>query len=287
MNKTTLRESTVSENVRFALAEDIGGGDVTASLIPESAGATATVLTREDAVICGQPWFDEVFSQLGGESTIRWQCEEGQVVPADTIICQLQGNARVLLTGERTALNFLQLLSATATTAAQYAQAVAGTGCSVLDTRKTIPGLRDAQKYAAACGGAANHRFGLYDGVLIKENHIMAAGGIREAVLAARTTTLDLPIEVEVENMDEVREALVAGADILLLDNFTNDALTAAVSLNSELRSIPAKLEASGNVTLETIHGIADTGVDFISVGAITKHVRAVDLSMRFRINSQ
>jgi nicotinate-nucleotide pyrophosphorylase (carboxylating) len=277
---------TVRDDVRRALAEDIGSGDVTASLIPDDVGATATVLTREDAVICGQPWFDEVFHQLESPTTIDWRCAEGQAVPADTVVCEMKGNARVLLTGERTALNFLQLLSGTATTAGQYAQAVEGTGCQVLDTRKTVPGLRDAQKYASACGGATNHRKGLYDGVLIKENHIMAAGGIREAVVTARTTAVDLPIEVEVENIDEVREALVAGADILLLDNFPLGKLEEAVSLNAELRSAPAKLEASGNVTLETIREMARTGVDFVSVGAITKHVTAVDFSMRFRINS-
>jgi nicotinate-nucleotide pyrophosphorylase (carboxylating) len=278
--------STVSADVRRALAEDIGSGDVTASLIPGDVGATATVLTREDAVICGQPWFDEVFQQLEGPTTVDWRCAEGQAVPADTVVCEIRGNARILLTGERTALNFLQMLSGTATTAGHYAQAVSGTGCQVLDTRKTVPGLRDAQKYAAACGGATNHRKGLYDGVLIKENHIMAAGGIREAVVTARETAVDLPIEVEVENIDEVREALVAGADILLLDNFPLGKLEEAVSLNAELRCSPAKLEASGNVTLETIREIAQTGVDFVSVGAITKHVRAIDFSMRFRINS-
>jgi len=277
--------STVTDDVRRALAEDIGSGDVTASLIPEDVGATATVLTREDAVICGQPWFDEVFDQLEGSTVIDWRCAEGQPVCADTVICEMKGNARILLTGERTALNFLQMLSGTATTARQYAKAVSATGCQVLDTRKTVPGLRDAQKYASACGGATNHRKGLYDGVLIKENHIMAAGGIREAVVTARTTAVDLPIEVEVENIDEVREALVAGADILLLDNFPLRKLEDAVSLNTELRCAPAKLEASGNVTLETIRDIANTGVDFVSVGAITKHVTAVDFSMRFRIN--
>jgi nicotinate-nucleotide pyrophosphorylase (carboxylating) len=280
------RRSTVTDDVRRALLEDIGSGDVTASLIPDDVGASATVLTREDAVICGQPWFDEVFEQLEGSTAIDWRCAEGQVLPADTIVCELQGNARNLLTGERTALNFLQLLSGTATTAGHYAQAVLGTGCRVLDTRKTIPGLRDAQKYASACGGATNHRNGLYDGVLIKENHIMAAGGIREAVLTARATAIDLPIEVEVENIDEVREALAAGADILLLDNFPLRKLEEAVLLNTELRSVPAKLEASGNVTLETIRDIAQTGVDFVSVGAMTKHVRAIDFSMRFRINT-
>ena len=278
--------SVVENDVRRALAEDIGSGDVTAALIPEDAGATATVLSREDAVICGQPWFDEVFRQLEGPTVIDWHCAEGETVPANTVVCDLEGNARVLLTGERTALNFLQMLSGTATTAGHYAQAVSGTGCRVLDTRKTIPCLRDAQKYASACGGATNHRVGLYDGVLIKENHIMAAGGIREAVLKARTMAVELPIEVEVESIDEVREALVAGADILLLDNFPLRRLEEAVSLNTELRSTPAKLEASGNVTLETIRDIAKTGVDFVSVGAITKHITAVDFSMRFRINS-
>lgn len=285
MNRFDLNPSTIQSAVRDALAEDIGSGDVTASLVPATASATATVLTREDAVICGQPWFDEVFRQLPESTNLTWQCAEGDSVRADTVVCELAGNARVLLTGERTALNFLQLLSGTATAAQRYAEAVAGTDCRVLDTRKTIPGLRLAQKYACAMGGATNHRTGLYDGILIKENHIMAAGGIREAVLAARTGPDDLPVEVEVESMDEVREALVSGADILLLDNFSLQQLREAVALNTELRSTRAKLEASGNVSLDTIGAIAATGVDFVSVGAMTKHVRAVDFSMRFSIN--
>lgn len=275
-------------NVRAALAEDVGDGDVTATLIPRGARATAWVTCREPAVICGQPWFDETFRQLDPAISVEWMVKEGDRVEPDTRICKITGPARAVLTGERTALNFLQTLSGTATAAAALAALVAGTGCSVLDTRKTIPGLRQAQKYAALCGGMRNHRIGLFDGILIKENHIMAAGSIAAAVKAARDAAHDLTVEVEVETLEEAREAITAGADILLLDDFSLEQMSQAVRLNQELAaSLPrdrAMLEASGSVTEETLPGIAATGVDYVSVGAVTKHLRATDFSMRFTL---
>jgi nicotinate-nucleotide pyrophosphorylase (carboxylating) len=271
--------------VRRALEEDVGGGDVTAALIPPQATATATVVSRDQAVICGGPWFERVFGLLDPMTQVHWHVEEGQMVEPDTVICTLRGNARALLTGERTALNFLQTCSGTATAARHYASALADMPCRVLDTRKTLPGLRSAQKYAAACGGVTNHRIGLFDGVLIKENHLMATGGICQAVETARQLNPDLPIEVEVESIDECTEALDAGADILLLDNFSMQDMRTAVELNRARRAKPALLEASGNVDLDTLREIASTGVDFVSVGAITKHVSATDLSMRFQLD--
>ncbi len=275
----------LTATVRRAIEEDLGDGDLTAILIPPAASARATVLCREAAVACGRPWFDEVFHMLDPGVQINWHVAEGQAVPPETTLCTLQGNARVLLSGERTALNFLQMLSATATVARRYADAVADTACQVLDTRKTIPGLRLAQKYATACGGMSNHRVGLFDGILIKENHIMAAGGIDAAVAAARAAAPDHRVEVEVENEDELRSALAAGADTIMLDNFSLQDMRAAVALNRELRNPPALLEASGNVDLDTLPFIAATGVDFVSVGAVTKHVSAIDLSMRFHLD--
>jgi len=275
-------------NVRAALAEDVGDGDVTAKLIPRGARATAWVTCREPAVICGQPWFDETFRQLDPAISVEWMVKEGDRVEPDTRICKITGPARAVLTGERTALNFLQTLSGTATAAAALAALVAGTGCSVLDTRKTIPGLRQAQKYAALCGGMRNHRIGLFDGILIKENHIMAAGSIAAAVKSAREASHDLTVEVEVETLEEAREAITAGADILLLDDFSLEQMSQAVRLNQELAaSLPrdrAMLEASGSVTEKTLPGIAATGVDYVSVGAVTKHLRATDFSMRFTL---
>ncbi|WP_440997674.1 carboxylating nicotinate-nucleotide diphosphorylase [Arhodomonas sp. SL1] len=268
----------VADDVRRALAEDVGDGDLTAALLPPGRRDTATVVVREDAILCGAPWFEEAYGQLEDSITVDWRSGEGEPVKAGSLICELRGSARALVTGERTALNFLQLLSGTATTARRYVDAVAGTGCQVLDTRKTIPGLRHAQKYATACGGAVNHRLGLYDAILIKENHIMACGGITAAVTTARRLHPGVSIEVETEDLDEVREALAAGADIIMLDNFPLDGLREAVALNAGR----ARLEASGNVELETIAGIAATGVDYVSTGALTKNVRAVDLSMRF-----
>ncbi|HIG78987.1 MAG TPA: carboxylating nicotinate-nucleotide diphosphorylase [Cycloclasticus sp.] len=270
-------EKIINDDVERFLAEDVGTGDLTALVIPEGKMANATVITREATLVCGRTWVDTVFSKIDADVVIDWQVEEGEQAFAGDVLCHLSGPARALLTGERAALNILQTLSATASLANQFAKAVAGTGAVVLDTRKTLPGLRLAQKYAVRCGGASNHRVGLYDGILIKENHIMAAGSIANAVASARTASATVAVEVEVEDIDEVRQALAAEADILLLDNFTLEQLEQAVELNNGV----AKLEASGNVNLSTIRDIAKTGVDFISVGALTKNVQAVDLSMR------
>jgi nicotinate-nucleotide pyrophosphorylase (carboxylating) len=271
-------QDIIRDDVRRALAEDIGSGDITAALIPKDATATATIITREAAVISGIEWVNEVFGQLGPGVYIEWQVSDGDAVVPNQCLCKISGPARALLTGERTALNFLQTLSATATMAKRYAEAVAHTKAKVLDTRKTIPGLRRALKYAVTCGGCHNHRIGLYDGILIKENHIAAAGSITAAVEQAKAMNAGLPIEVEVETLYELREALDAGANILLLDNFSIEDLATAVGMNNG----QAKLEASGGVTLETIPYIAETGVDYISTGELTKHIHAVDLSMRF-----
>ena len=268
--------------MRRALAEDIGDGDITAALIPEAAQCDATVISRESAIICGVAWFDAVFQQMDMGIEVTWRVKDGDAVGVNQILCSLHGAARPLLSGERAALNFLQTLSGTATTARRYADAVHGLPVRILDTRKTIPGLRTAQKYAVRCGGCHNHRHGLYDGILIKENHILSAGSIMQAVAAARGSMRDWPrslqVEVEVETLDEVREALQAGADILLLDNFNLEQMRAAVALNKG----QAKLEASGGMGLDNLRAVAETGVDFISIGAITKNVQAIDLSMRF-----
>lgn len=275
----------ISSAVARALEEDVGTGDVTADLVPASRGATATVVSREDAVLCGAAWFDEVFAQLDRAVRIDWSVADGERVGATTEICRLRGPARALLSGERTALNFLQSLSGTATVARRYADAVAGTGCRVLDTRKTIPGLRAAQKYAVACGGAVNHRHGLYDAILIKENHIIAAGGIAAALRAARTLHPGLSVEIEVESLAELDQALDGGADIVLLDNFPLAGLREAVERARARPDCTARFEASGNVELPNVQAIAATGVDFVSVGGLTKHVRAIDFSMRFRLD--
>ena len=269
---------TVTENVRAALAEDIGSGDLTAALIPVEAMAKAVVISREAAVICGRPWVDEVFAQLDQRVEVNWLVKEGDKVVPDQELFHLSGSARALLTGERTALNFLQTLSATATEASRYAAAVAGLDTKILDTRKTIPGLRDAQKYAVKCGGCHNHRHGLYDAVLIKENHILAAGSITDAVTKVRPYAQGKPVEVEVESLAELREAQAVEADIIMLDNFSLEQISEAVAINQG----QSKLEVSGNVSLEGLRQLAETGVDYISTGALTKHVRAVDLSMRF-----
>ncbi|WJW75079.1 carboxylating nicotinate-nucleotide diphosphorylase [Thiohalobacter sp. IOR34] len=271
-------EQQIQALVRRTLEEDIGGGDLTAGLIPEDALAEARVLCRESAVLCGRAWFDAVFAELDPRIQIHWQAADGDAVQPGQTLCRLQGPARPLLSGERSALNLLQTLSGTATLARRYAERVADLPVRILDTRKTLPGLRHAQKYAVRTGGCHNHRLGLYDGILIKENHILAAGSIAAAVAAARRLGSDLPVEVEVEDLDEAREALDAGADILLLDNFDLSRLREAVRLNAGR----AKLEASGGVTLDNLRAIAETGVDFISTGALTKDVRAIDLSMRF-----
>lgn len=271
--------SMPSVDITPFLAEDIGTGDLTAAIIPASLTATAEVVTREPMVLCGQAWFNAVFTALDAGVTINWQAVEGEKVAGNTVLCRLSGLAKGLLSGERTALNLLQTLSATATAARHYADAVAGTGCKVLDTRKTIPGLRAAQKYAVACGGCHNHRIGLYDGVLIKENHIIAAGSIARAVKLARQQS-EVPVEVEVENLQELQQALAAKPDRIMLDNFSLEQMAAAVKLAAGR----VELEASGNIGLDNIRSVAETGVDFISIGALTKHIKAVDLSMRIQL---
>ncbi len=259
------------------LAEDIGTGDLSAAVVPTSYQARASVITRETTVVCGQPWFDAVLQRLDPHVAIDWQVSEGEAVHVGALLCTAQGRARALLTAERTALNLLQTLSGTATLAREYARAVAGTNVKVRDTRKTLPGLRVAQKYAVRCGGCHNHRMGLYDGILIKENHIVAAGSIERAVKAAQALSAPVPVEVEVESVDELEQALQAGADRVLLDNFELAMMRQAVALNRGR----AELEVSGNVGLENVRAIAETGVDYISVGALTKNVTAADLSMR------
>lgn len=268
----------INSQVKLALLEDIGQEDLTANLIPADSLTKATLITREDATLCGMQWFESVFKQLDDSIAISWNAQDGDRIKANTVICELHGPARTLLTGERTAMNFLQTLSATATLSSVYADAVAGLPVQVLDTRKTIPGWRIAQKYAVKCGGCFNHRIGLYDGILIKENHIMAAGSISNAVNQAKALSAGVPIEVEVENLSELDQALAAGADIILLDNFALADLKQAVTVNQG----QSKLEASGGITLDNIRSIAETGVDRISVGALTKDIKAIDLSLRF-----
>ena len=270
----------LAEQVARALAEDVGAGDLTAALVPAGQRATARVITRVDAIVCGEPWVTETFRQLDPGIAIRWHIGEGERAAAGATLCELGGPARALLTGERTALNFLQTLSATATAARRYADAVAGTKARILDTRKTLPGLRLAQKYAVRVGGADNHRIGLFDAILVKENHIVAAGGITATIRAARATSPGALLEVEVETRAQAEEALTGGADRLLLDNFPLERLVAAVALRDRLA--PAiGLEASGGITLANVRAIAETGVDFISIGSLTKDVAATDLSMR------
>jgi nicotinate-nucleotide pyrophosphorylase (carboxylating) len=267
----------IRQSVAFALSEDIGAADITAQLIPADEQASANVITREDCVFCGKAWVEEVFKQIDPQVHIEWQVSDGQNVKADSILFSLQGRARSLLTGERTALNFVQTLSGTATISQHYAQQVAHTQVKLLDTRKTIPGLRTAQKYAVACGGCHNHRIGLYDAFLIKENHIAACGGIANAITRAHQIAPGKPVEVEVETFEELDQALTAGADIIMLDNFSIEDMKKAVTINAGR----AKLEASGNINEQTLVLTAETGVDFISIGALTKHCQAVDLSMR------
>ena len=269
--------------VALALVEDIGSGDLTAALIPEFTLAEATVISRENAVLCGAAWFDAVFQQLDPRISIGWQATDGDRIAPDQLLCTLRGPARPLLTGERTALNFLQLLSGVATLARRFADEVAGSGATILDTRKTLPGLRLAQKYAVRCGGCQNHRIGLFDAVLIKENHIMAAGSISNAIAAARQRHPGVTVEVEVESLAELQEALVARPDIVMLDNFDLAAMVEAVKIANH----QVKLEASGNVNFNTVRQIAATGVDYISIGGLTKDVRAVDLSMRFKLQDR
>jgi nicotinate-nucleotide pyrophosphorylase (carboxylating) len=264
--------------VRSALSEDIGSGDITAHLIPETHSAQAGVICRETAVLCGMAWFNAVFAELDTRIHIDWHVHDGALADAGQRLCTLRGPARAMLTGERTALNFLQALSGTATLARRYADIVADLPTRILDTRKTLPGLRLAQKYAVRIGGCHNHRFGLYDGILIKENHIVAAGSIQQATRLARAGNAGMPVEIEVENTSQIRQALEAGAERLLLDNFTLPKLQLAV----ELVKGRAELEASGGITLENLREVALTGVDFISIGTLTKNVQSIDLSMLF-----
>ena len=278
-------KASIGPGVAAALAEDVGAGDLTASLIDEDAVVGAQIIARESLVLCGEAWVDEIYRQLDENVIIDWYIGDGGCAEANDVICKLVGPARALLTGERTALNFLQTLSSTATTTAQYVAAIHGTGAQVLDTRKTIPGLRLAQKYAVTCGGGMNHRFGLFDAILIKENHIKAAGSISAALQRANDAGDDILIEVEVENHAEMLEALDAGAARILLDNFSVDELRNAVATNASYGIVSAELEASGNISLDTIRAVAETGVNYVSTGAITKNVRAVDLSMLFKIH--
>jgi len=270
----------IAQQVLAALREDVGSGDVTASLVPAPQQAHGRVISREAAVICGKPWVTEVFRQLDPSIRLTWHAEDGGSVSPDDVVFEIAGPARPVLTGERTALNFLQLLSGVATDTRQYVDAVKGTGATILDTRKTVPGLRTAQKYAVLCGGAQNLRLGLFDQVLIKENHIANAGGILAAIQAARVSAPGLKVEIEVESLEKFEQALLGKPDIVMLDDFTHDDMHAAVARNRE-RGRPVKLEASGSVSLATVRAIAETGVDYISVGALTKHTHAIDLSMR------
>ena len=270
-------QDDVASSVRAALREDVGSGDITAELIPADRIASARVITREPAVICGVAWVNEVFRQVDARISVHWHCQDGDHVDANQTLFEANGPARGLLTGERAALNFLQLLSGTATKCAYYASLVAGTGVKLLDTRKTIPGLRTAQKYAVSCGGCYNHRIALYDAFLIKENHIAACGSIADAVATARRNHPGLPVEVEVESLDELKQALGAGAEVVMLDNFDLAGMRAAVAMNAGR----SKIEASGGVNEQTLRAIAETGVDYISIGTLTKDVKAIDLSMR------
>lgn len=286
INQPEALQQEIRRSVSHALAEDLGylplqQGDITASLIPAAQQATATIITREDCVICGVGWVEEVFQQLSDQVVLQWHVKDGDVVKANSLLVEISGPARILLTGERTALNFLQTLSGTATTTARYVALLEGSKTRLLDTRKTLPGLRLAQKYAVSCGGGKNHRIGLYDAFLIKENHIAAAGGIANAVHTARQNFPGKPVEVEVEDLTELAQALDAGADIIMLDNFHIADIQQAVQLNQGR----AKLEVSGNITSDALKALSSTGVDFISSGALTKNVQAIDLSMRLRTN--
>ena len=268
------------EQVEAALREDVGAGDVTAALVPPAQRVRGSVSTRESAVLAGRPWVEATFRHLDPHVQLVWHASDGEPIAANQVIFDIAGSARAVLTGERTALNFLQLLSATATATRRFVEAVSGTGCAILDTRKTIPGLRSAQKYAVLCGGGHNHRMGLYDRVLIKENHVAAAGSLGGAIRAARSHAPGMTVEAEVESLPELEEALAAAPDIVMLDDFSLADMRAAVALN-RARGQPVKLEASGSVSLESVRAIAETGVDYISIGSLTKHVHAVDLSMR------
>ena len=277
-------QHNIETQVSAALTEDIGGGDLTAALIPAARQGRATVITRQPMVICGQPWVDAVFRHIDSKVRTDWRLQEGMLAKADQTLFSIEGPARALLTGERTALNFLQTLSATATLTRRYVDAVKGTKAVIVDTRKTLPGLRLAQKYAVKVGGGSNHRIGLYDGVLIKENHIIASGGVVNALrIAQENTPKGVPIQIEVETLDQLRDALDAGAKMILLDNFDLARMREAVKLNAGR----SKLEGSGGVNLDTVRAIAETGVDRISIGALTKNINAIDLSMRFSMDNK
>ncbi len=271
--------------VDAALREDIGSGDVTAALVPAAQQVRGRLVTREDAILCGRPWAEAIFTRLDPQVRMTWRAADGEPVTAGAVVFEIAGPARAILTGERTALNFLQLLSATATVTRRFVDAVAGTECRILDTRKTLPGLRSAQKYAVRCGGGDNHRMGLYDRVLIKENHIAAAGSIAGAIATARRTAPGIAVEVEVESLAELEQALAAAPDIIMLDDFSLEDMRAAVARN-RAAGRRARLEASGSVALEAVRAIAETGVDYVSVGSLTKHVHAIDLSMRLEFGA-
>ncbi len=278
-------KGAIHDNVRAALAEDIGSGDLTADLIDNDAVNGATIIAREACIVCGQHWVDEVYRQLDDSIIVDWYIADGEHAEADDIICKLVGPTRPIVSGERAALNFLQTLSATATRTRRYVDAIAGTATRVLDTRKTLPGLRLAQKHAVRCGGGHNHRTGLYDAILIKENHVRSAGSVAAALERAQTAHPDVPVQIEVESIDELHEALDAGAGRILLDNFSIDAVARAVEINEGYGIVGAELEVSGNVTLDNVRAYAETGVDYLSIGALTKHIEAIDLSMLLRIS--
>jgi nicotinate-nucleotide pyrophosphorylase (carboxylating) len=275
----------LASQVEAALREDIGSGDVTAALVPTAQRVRGSVITRESAVLAGRPWVDATFRHLDPQVQLAWHANDGEPITANQVVFDIAGSARPVLTGERTALNFLQLLSATATVTRRFVEAVSGTRCTIIDTRKTIPGLRSAQKYAVLCGGGQNHRLGLYDRILIKENHIAAAGSLAAAIRAARSHAPGMTVEVEVESLAELEEALGSAPDIVMLDDFTHADLRSAVALN-HTRGRPVKLEASGSVSLESVRAIAETGVDYVSIGSLTKHIRAIDLSMRLEFTA-
>lgn len=289
-------ENDIRHAVKTALNEDLGysehqnveqmlKADITAQLIPADKHVEGSLITREEGVFCGKAWAEQVFNQLGGEVALHWHVDDGDLVVPNQVLCDLSGPARAILTGERTAMNFIQTLSGVASLTKLYVNKLAGTHTRLLDTRKTIPGLRTAQKYAVTCGGGKNHRIGLFDAFLIKENHIMACGGIAQAIQAARKLHSDKPVEVEVESIAELTQALDGGSDIIMLDNFDITMMFEAVALNQTYKNVGkgAKLEVSGNVTIDTLADFAKTGVDYISVGALTKHVKALDLSLRLK----
>ena len=275
-------KNEIAQSVKKSLAEDIGDGDITASLNNDLSHAKAEIVCREKMVLCGRLWVDEIYNQLDPNFDIKWMFNDGDFIEKNTIIFEITGSTQNILSGERCALNFLQTLSATATITRQYVEQLKNLNCKVLDTRKTLPGLRLAQKYAVLCGGGTNHRIGLFDAILIKENHIISGGGIKNIIQKSKALHPKIPIEIEVETLIEVKEAIKAGADRLLLDNFSQEMLEKAYEINQSLNDRPKLLEASGDITLNNIRKIAETGVDFISVGALTKHISAIDLSMRF-----